>query len=311
MQVIVTGASGFIGRNVLLGAPRDWSIVAVSRRAPQLDAFVRSHDLAHVECVGGDVTSADDVRRIAARVGGGVDAVLYLAANGDPGASAERPAWDLASNALGLVTFLEHVRADHFVFVSSGAVYDGLAGEVTPATALAPRLPYAIAKLTAEHYVRFFTERRKTLGGYVNVRFFGAYGPYEPERKITTRWIRTVLDRGAEFAVRGDGGNLVDFMHVDDAVSGLVAVVKARGARATIDFGAGAPLTVDEVTAAMARVTGGNVTVVHRGHTEEYIRFRTVDTAMRTAFGFTPRIDFADGFARLYRALREPKSAAR
>ena len=33
MRVIVTGASGFIGRNVLLRAPRDWQIVAVYRNA--------------------------------------------------------------------------------------------------------------------------------------------------------------------------------------------------------------------------------------------------------------------------------------
>jgi nucleoside-diphosphate-sugar epimerase len=34
MRVIVTGASGFIGHNVLLRAPRDWEIVAVYHRRP-------------------------------------------------------------------------------------------------------------------------------------------------------------------------------------------------------------------------------------------------------------------------------------
>jgi nucleoside-diphosphate-sugar epimerase len=43
------------------------------------------------------------------------------------------------------VTLLEHVRAGHVVYVSSGAVYDGLNGPVSPATAVAPRLPYAIS----------------------------------------------------------------------------------------------------------------------------------------------------------------------
>ena len=40
MQVIVTGASGFIGHNVLLRAPREWKIVAVYHSTPGLEAFV-------------------------------------------------------------------------------------------------------------------------------------------------------------------------------------------------------------------------------------------------------------------------------
>ncbi len=34
MNVLVTGASGFIGHNVLLRAPREWEIVAVYTRRP-------------------------------------------------------------------------------------------------------------------------------------------------------------------------------------------------------------------------------------------------------------------------------------
>ena len=40
MKVVVTGASGFIGHNVLLRAPRDWDIVAVYHSTPGLEAFV-------------------------------------------------------------------------------------------------------------------------------------------------------------------------------------------------------------------------------------------------------------------------------
>ena len=41
---------------------------------------------------------------------------MYLAANGDPAASSERPRWDLESNTTALVTFLEHCPADHLVY---------------------------------------------------------------------------------------------------------------------------------------------------------------------------------------------------
>ena len=137
MKVLVTGASGFIGRHVLLRAPRSWQIVAVCHRRTDLDAFVLEQQLANVRVVRCDLADAAAVSRLAE--GDGVfDACLYLAANGDPAKSADRPAWDLQLNTLALVTCLEKIRVGHLVYVSSGAVYDGLTGAVTPAAAVAP-----------------------------------------------------------------------------------------------------------------------------------------------------------------------------
>lgn len=298
MRVVVTGASGFIGHNVLLRAPRDWEIIAIANRTPGLEAFAAGHALSHVRVVTCDLTDLGAVRRLAAEVGR-ADAALYLAANGDPAASAERPRWDLESNTLALVTFLEHVTVAHLVYLSSGAVYDGLTGPVSPVTPVTPRLPYAISKLACEQYIRFFAERRRTLGSYVNVRFFGAYGPYEPPRKITTRWLLALADGQREFVLRGNGQNLVDFMYVDDAVDGMLRLVQAAGTNATVDFASGTPLSVDDVVAAMARVLGVDVRIRHQGETEEYIQFHTVDRAMRDRFGVVPSIPFDDGVKRL------------
>jgi UDP-glucose 4-epimerase len=300
MRVVVTGASGFLGHNVLLRAPRDWQITAVYHRTPGLEAFVAAHDLAHVTPVRCDLRDADSVRALAQQAGGRADAALYLAANGDPAASVERPRWDLESNTLALVNFLEHCPVDHVVYVSSGAVYDGLTGPVSPTTAVRPRLPYAISKLAAEHYVRFFAERAHTIGSYVNVRFFGAYGPYEPNRKITTRWLRAVMGGVREFTIRGNGENLIDFMYVDDAVDGLIAMARAAGVCETVDFALGAPVSINDVAAAMARTLGVDIGLRHQGHSEEYIQFRSVDTAMRERFGIAPNISFAEGVARLH-----------
>ena len=298
MRVIVTGASGFIGRNVLLRAPRDWDIIAVAHRSPGLETFVVDHRLSHVRVVRCDLTDVGAVRALAANAGT-VDAALYLAANGDPAASAEHPRWDLESNVLAPVTFLENLPVGHLVYLSSGAVYDGLIGPVSPATPVDPRLPYAISKLASEQYVRFFSEHRHAPHSYINVRFFGAYGPYEPARKITTRWLRALAAGQREFTLRGDGENLIDFMYVDDAVDGLLRLVQAAGTSATVDFASGAPVSVNAIVAALARVCGVEVAVRHEGKTAEYIRFQTVDGAMSERFGVQPRIPFADGAARL------------
>ena len=197
------------------------------------------------------------------------------------------------------VTFLEHCPASHVVFVSSGAVYDGLEGTVTPETPVSPLLPYAISKYASEQYLRFFVERRGSVDSGISVRFFGAYGPYEAPRKITTRWLQAMAGGQREFVVRGDGENLIDFMYVDDAVDGFLALVQARGQSTVVDFASGAPVSVNEVVEGMARKLGVEVTVRNEGQVAEYIRFRSGDTAMRERFGITPVVTFDDGLRRL------------
>jgi nucleoside-diphosphate-sugar epimerase len=313
MRLLVTGASGFLGRNVLTQAPRDWDIVAVYHDAHDFPEFVALEGLDRVRVVRCDLTNASDVSalRATAEHTGPVDAALYLAANGDPAASARDPLRDLQLNTVALLTFLEYCPVPRLVYLSSGAVYDGLSGIVTPTSRVEPRLPYSISKLASEEYIRFYADRRGAPATFINVRFFGAFGPYEPLRKITTRFLTAVNRGDPEFTLRGDGRNLIDFMYVDDAVRGLLTLVADdRPVRATIDFASGQPTSVNDVVNAMVRLTGSDIQIRRDGHSEEYIEFRSGDRRLADDYGFTPQVSFDAGFERLRAFIATHSGAA-
>lgn len=306
MRVLVTGASGCVGRNVLLRTPRSWEVVAVYHRASDFPHFVTSRGLSHVRPLACDLTSPEDVRRLKAAVGWEADVALYLAANSDPARSVAEPTWDLTSNTLAMANFLERCPVKHLIYLSSGAVYEGRVGPVCPATPVNPTLPYAISKLAAEGYVRFYAEQRGTLGSYTILRFFGVYGPYESARKITTRWLTALADGQRTFSLRGDGKNLIDLMYIDDMVDGLFRLINAPGRSLTADFAAGSPMSLDELVMAMANAFGVPMTVHHEGHTAEYIQFYSVDPTMRDRVGWKPTTSLEEGVRRLRAFLSEP-----
>jgi nucleoside-diphosphate-sugar epimerase len=304
MRLLVTGASGFLGRNLLLALPAEWDIAAAYRGSPDFPAFLARHGLEYISPIQTDLASAN----LHATFGGAAfDACVYLAANGDPARSTREPREDLASNTLGLVGLLEVIRTPHLVFFSSGAVYDGLQGTVTPATPVAPTLPYAISKLASEHYVRHFV-RQGSLQTATIVRFFGAFGPHEPPRKIYSRLVRAfALAREPAFTIRGDGRNLIDAMYVDDAVAAVRLLLDRPpdpGESCLLDLHAAAPMTLRALVETAARTFDLEPVITCEGSVPEYIEFRSIDDTMRETHGFVPHVSLEEGLRRLAAHLR-------
>lgn len=297
MKLLVTGASGFLGKNLLLSLPKETEVTAVYRSADFL-AFLKTSGLDHVRAVGADLSRAEGAEAVAAA--GDFEACVFLAANGDPALSVERPAFDLASNCATLVNLLERCSFRTLVFLSSGAVYDGLQGPVSPESCPRPRLPYAVSKLAAESYLAHFRRQGRVERAAV-IRFFGAYGPYEPSRKVYSRLVRCFgIEGGRRFTIRGDGTNLIDAMYVTDAMRALRLVLEAPPAdRMVFDLGSGQPLTLTELVLRAAAAFGVKPEIEYEGEVPEHIEFRTVDRTMAERFGFTPAVDLESGLLRL------------
>ncbi len=303
MRLLITGAAGFLGRNALLAISPSWEVVALYRPGnTDFLHFLKTQQLHHVQAIAVDLTQAYEVEQAMKRVGGHFDSCLALASNTSIPGSLEQPVQDLTTNVVALLHILQCCSFDHFVYLSSGAVYIGLAGLVEPTSAVSPTLPYAISKLAAEQYIRVFAQHRQTIRHATILRFFGAYGPYEPARKLYTKLVRRfAFERNPHFTMTGDGENYIDAMYVDDAIRALLLVLTlpfAEGVRC-IDLGVGRGERINEIVKQAAYTFGLEPIITHEGFSPEYIQFFIDPTPFSSLYQFTPQVSLETGLLRL------------
>lgn len=305
MKLLVTGASGFIGRNLIGALPADWHVTATYCKSDSFPNFVERLGKSHIHPLRIDLAQSGAAERIKC-FGDSFDACIFLAANGDPAKSVVDPAFDLVSNTLSLIHVVEKVRFQRFIYFSSGAVYDGLAGPVSPQVAVAPLLPYAISKLASERYLQHF-QRALSIDNLFIVRFFGAYGPLEPNRKIYNRLVRQfAFEHDPRFTIRGDGKNLIDAMYIDDAVRAILALLNTSDRGAILDCASGAPVSLKALVETAAEVFGMQAEITYTGTVPEYIDFYSVDSAMKSKYDFIPGIDLREGLRKFAGFLQDP-----
>ena len=304
MKIIVPGASGFIGKNFILKAPKDWEIIAIYNNS-NLQDFVEEHRLDNVITVKCDLTNEEEVEKLSKKVGNEFDVCIYLAANTSISLSVKDPIFDLHANTITVLNILRFFEGEKIIFLSSGAVYDGLSGLVNPNMPVFPKIPYAISKLASENYIKFYTIKKKIFKNYIILRFFGAYGPYEPNRKIYTKFVRAFyFENKNEFTIYGNGKNLIDAMYVDDMINGLLKVIWSDNQNLTVDFCSENPLTIDKLVYAIAETFGKeNPIIRHEGITEEYIKFYASNKLMEKVFGFKPATSLNKGLQKLAKHL--------
>ena len=306
MRVVVLGASGLIGKNLLAAVPKSWDIVATYRSDESFPSYVKSLHSSNISTRRCDLLNPDDLKNFRSKYGVDYDLCIFLAANSDPSKSYIDPAFDLQNNTETLINFLQKFNVKRFMFLSSGAVYEGLEGVVSPNMALSPTLPYAVSKLAAEAYVKHF-KKKGAFSEYLIVRFFGAYGPYEHPRKIYTKLVKQFHSaHNPKFTIRGDGKNLIDAMYVEDAVEGILRMASCPFEDSTIDFCSGKPISIRELVTCAAQIFEiRNPQIAQEGETSEYIRFFADPSPFMKRFDFKPKVDLTEGLKRLALFLEE------
>ncbi len=242
MRVLVTGASGFVGRH-LQAAARAAGHETIACGGPG-------------ESNGLDVTDAAAVRRafFAARP----DAVVHLAGQAFVPPSIAEPLATLAVNAGGTAHVLEGLRAlrdagvaVRALVVSSSEVYGKQRPERMPLdeqTPLRPENPYAASKAATEIYAQ--TWARCYGLDVIVARPFNHIGPGQDARFVVASFARQI----AEIAAGGSNvlmvGNLEaqrDFLDVRDVVAAYLALLANGRAGEVYNVCSGRAVAIREV----------------------------------------------------------------
>jgi len=304
---LVTGGAGFIGSNLVQALLSRGDKVRVlddfsTGKRKNLEFPDMPVDLAaNLEVLEGNLADLDTCGKASK----GIEYVLHQAAIPSVPRSIALPLESNRANIDGTLNLLVAARdggANRLIFASSSAIYGNAPGFPREETiAPEPLSPYAVQKMTAEHYLRVFYE----LYGLetVSLRYFNVFGPHQDPNSeyaaVIPRFIKAFIT-GGEPTVFGDGEQSRDFTYVDNVVHGNLLAVDAPDAPGkTINLACGGQLTLNQILDTMRDITGSNTEAVYTDPRPGDVRHSWADiTLAEEVLGYKTQVPLEEGLSR-------------
>ena len=327
--IVVTGGAGFIGANFVgcaLASTGDRVVVFDKLTyAGNLQSLAKEASDPRFAFVQADIADRDAVRAMYRQYE--PTAVVNFAAESHVDRSIDAPSAFIRTNVQGTFELLEGARqylaaagdacraAFRFLHVSTDEVYGslGATGLFSESTPYAPNSPYAASKAAADHLVRAW---RETYGlPTLLTNCSNNYGPFQFPEKLIPLMILNALE-GRDLPIYGDGGNVRDWLYVEDHCDGLLLVLKRGQPGGKYNLGGGNERTnveiVDRLCALLEkeRPARENRALAARGargyrDLKTFVpdrpghdrRYAIDPTKVRTELGWKPAHDFESGLA--------------
>ncbi len=282
---LVTGAAGFIGSNFVRKALEERPgirIVGFDKLtyAGSLENLRALPDPERFEFKRGDIAEPEAVRDVFRSQR--PTAILNFAAETHVDRAIEGPRAFIETNVRGTFELLEAARALHaeaspgeaeafrFLHVSTDEVYGSLGAEgyFDESTPYAPNSPYSASKAGADHLVRAYHQTYGLPTLITNCS--NNFGPYQLPEKLIPLMLLNAIE-GKPLPIYGDGGNVRDWIFVEDHCAGVLRALEAGRPGEQYAFGGDSERTnlqvVDSLCAALERVlpAAGNAALAGQG----------------------------------------------
>ncbi|MBI1321603.1 SDR family NAD(P)-dependent oxidoreductase [bacterium] len=313
MNVIVTGAAGFIGSHVVD------RLLADGHRVTGLDNFDDFYPatvkranvakaLAHdaFELVEGDIRDAALLDELFDHAR--PDGVIHLAARAGVRPSLENPALYMDVNVTGTVRILEAARKltqpPKVVYSSSSSVYGDR--DTAPFRETedvdSPISPYAASKRACELVASTY---HHLYGLHITgLRFFTAYGPRNRPDLAIAKFTRMILE-DQPIPMFGDGSTRRDYTYVEDIADGVVRALQRCNGLNLYNLGNSSPVVLTELIETIGKALGKTPKIDRQPLQPGDVSQTFADiTRARTDLGFEPRVPFAEGIRRYVEWLR-------
>ena len=301
MRYFVTGAAGFIGSNYArwLLANTDHTVTVFDKLtyAGNLESINDLVDAPDGRCafVQGDICDRDAVEAALP----GHDIVVHFAAESHVDRSIEDPYAFVHTNVFGTNVLCDVARRsdiERFVHISTDETYGSIdVGSFQESDRLVPRSPYSAAKAGSDLIALSYVT---TYGLPVVVtRCSNNYGPYQFPEKLIPLFTTNLLD-GRKVPLYGDGGNIRDWIHVEDHNRAVQVVLEKGEIGEVYNIGAHNEITNREITHRLLELCGRDESFIEPvadrlGHDRRY----SVDIDRISALGWKLTRDFETGLA--------------
>jgi nucleoside-diphosphate-sugar epimerase len=244
-KVLVTGATGFVGRQV---------VRALSEKGMQLRLVVRGERTARMDLLANDceiIVSEDLFAESSHWWAGqceGVDTVVHLAWYAEPGMYLQSPKnMDCLVGSLNLARGAAQARVRRFLGVGTCFEYDLSVGVLSVDSPLKPITPYASAKAALYLGLNHWLKNQSV--EFAWCRLFYLYGEGEDPRRLVP-YLRSQLEQG-EPAKLTSGRQIRDFLDVAEAGAMIVNVALSNQS-GPVNICSGTPITVRQLAEQLA-----------------------------------------------------------
>ncbi len=259
MNVLILGGQGFIGHNLVLRLlEKGYNVTIFTRN------IRKNINISDCKYINGEFQEIRSFKNILDNI----DIVYHLISTTIPGKSNDNPVYDIESNVISTVKFLEmcgNSNVKKIIFSSSGGTVYGYPRfiPIPEEHGTNPICSYGISKLMIEKYLYMFNDLYGL--NYQVVRISNPYGPYHNalQQGVIDVFLSNIL-KSKTIEIWGDGSICRDFIYIDDVVDVFCTMAVKDVDAKILNIGSGKGTTLNDLIHIMKNVTGADVDVEYR-----------------------------------------------